>query len=121
MISLDKARELKEAGLVWEPKEGDWYYSNNTKTTILADFDRAGDIISLAAQKSPGWLVWLPSLSQLLAEIEARGIMYKLGCARGNYRIDVSDGILFVGGFDADTPDNAAADALIWILKGALK
>ena len=96
MISFEKAKALKEAGLKQEPKKGDCMSS--------------GDM-------------WLPRLDQLLAEIERRGYAWSLKLLnRPQYRVILYPKGLAPGGngssiFTADTPEDAAADALLLILK----
>lgn len=68
-------------------------------------------------------VVWTPSLSQLLAEIEARGWGYGLdhSFSSKKYRFGIYRGINgrdFKGkNFWGATPDEAAAQALLWILE----
>jgi len=70
MISIDKAKILKELGLKWEPKRGDYYLYES-----LANKETCVDLIM---QDNPGfWCdavrTWLPRLDQLLNEIEKLG------------------------------------------------
>ena len=62
-------------------------------------------------------------LAQLLAEIEARyPYLWQVGrVENGRYKIALMDEGYNVTSFDADTPEDAAADALIWILKEGVK
>ena len=66
MISIELARKLKDAGLNWEPKKGDWF--------IDLDFPENAN---LNREDNPclsrEYFAWLPSLSDLLAEVERRG------------------------------------------------
>jgi len=75
MISLELAKKLKSAGLVWDQKIGDCccftnritgeekfpYFVNRAPVGMFYDVD----------------YFWLPSLSQLLADIEARGYSWE--------------------------------------------
>ena len=130
MISLDKAMELKEAGLAWEPKFGDVVIMliRDVKfgDSVPARKERLlvvdGDNIGFNSHK--GWhehrnIIWLPSLSQLLAEIGARGWHYIFN---GKNTISEQYGIVIANDdmfktFEADTPEDACANALLWILK----
>jgi len=123
MISLEKARTLKAAGLVWEPKKGDWGFWNNAEmpTPQLVTYNPDPKTVNIKNS------TWLPSLSQLLAEIEKHG-----GCAL--YVFDSGLHVLEKGAYElempkveitefesisfrSDTPEDAAASALIWILQ----
>ena len=39
MISYDKAKRLKELGLQWNPKRGDWHKADYWPTPILFTID----------------------------------------------------------------------------------
>ncbi len=112
MISLEKAQELKEAGLVWKPQQGDWRKIPNSSEKYLQIFKHT-EHIDLEIS------VWLPSLSQLLAEIEARyPYLWQAGRVEsGRYEMALMDCGYNVTSFEADTPEDACADALLWILK----
>ena len=116
MISLEKAKALKEAGLLWEPQRGDLYYYPNGEFS--------GTLIVMGSP--PEWTIklesvfeqtWLPSLSQLLAEIERREWNWLL---ENNGEIEIWDDnpniLRKYFDFTADTPADAAADALLWVL-----
>ena len=115
MISIEKARELKEAGLKWVPMAGDsWTYINMDMVTVincLYDFE--------CEVRDTSDCLFIPSLSQLLAEIEARGWHYIFN---GKNTISEQYGIVIANDdmfktFEADTPEEACADALLWILE----
>lgn len=108
MISLEMARKLKEAGLEWEPKKGDWYWVFGTNSIDLITIDR-NDIV-------PKSIIFLPSLDQLLAEIEKCAYEWCLEQARDKYRLSLWFDQACVYEFRADTPEDAAAEALLWIL-----
>ncbi len=115
MISMEKARELKSAGLAWEPKQFDFYHNTNNKQDDIIVLNKQA--IADAGKVN---LIWLPSLSQLLAEIEARGYEWDLSYkARDKgYLCAVFSGKLSFNWWSKiATPENAAADALLWILK----
>lgn len=120
VTSLDKARTLKEAGLEWEPKRGDFCVTE------------WGDILLIAHDKDEyvNHCLWLPRLDQLLAEIEKRGYGWKLSASTYpkvylsyKYRLELTAYIRTNGrdhitqeSFWANSPENAAAEALLWIL-----
>ena len=91
MISIETAKALK--GLEWKPKE------------------------------VPEGIYFAPRLDQMLAEIEKRGYEYSLNTSTvGNkeYFILVSKrnyGFLINEAFRSNAPEEAAAQALLWILK----
>ena len=169
MISFETAVRLKEAGLKWEPKLGDFYTTPDNKTKCCHEFifevhpvmpfifsdntqienisiiplraikvltksniNKWGDLCSVfydrklhcvngIGNKTYWELVkiitmysclWLPRLDQLLAQIEAEGYKWGLLC----------EGEISISGkhfktFTASSPDQAAAEALIWILE----
>jgi len=118
MISLEKARALKEAGLVWELQEGDWFseptFAGGRTDTLFGqgfewddDDDKNGDHI------------WLPRLDQMLAEIEKLGYKYSLNYSEREYFVSISKrehGCLISETFRADTPEDATSDALLYLL-----
>ena len=115
LIRLELAGKLKEAGLKWEPKGGDWFIRPTGE--IVLKYSTGPD--SIYGSKS----TWLPSLSQLLVEIEARGLMWSLKLlSRPQYRVILYPKGLSPGGdgsiiFQADTPEEAAGQALLWVLE----
>lgn len=137
MISLEKARELKEAGLAWEPRKapvGDWfYYDGKYAHKNPRMVNRPTDSPALYWEANEKDVYWIPSLSQLLAEIEARGYWWNLinadkvrGVGTGYWiesrdkNSDCADDDIYpeyLTDYHADTPEDAAADALLWILK----
>ena len=135
MLSLSKARELRSAGLKWESKEGDWYglidcATGEAEGPYFAGEKRFGYFCNVIP-------VWVPRLDQLLAEIEARGYtelsLSTINKSKKGYVFELlGQGLLpskVVGSyyyaqyptFKADTPEDTAADALLWILQEAEK
>lgn len=121
MLFLSTAQKLKSAGLVWEPKEGDWYSlivcgTEEIKGPNLVNTIPFGTFCNVV-------VVWLPSLSQLLAEIEARGYRCDLFCCSGVKVVEVYKGIPIDGVYDefevceANTAEEAAGQAVLWILE----
>ena len=117
-ISLDTARKLKDAGLKWEPETCDTYYwprkFNNPVQVMHRDFDL------LQKEQDTKGIVWAPRLSQLLAEIERREYGFNL-CS--GFRDGKAGCMLWQDGYGpvkivrADTWEEAAANALLWILE----
>lgn len=117
-ISLETARKLKEAGLKWEPQEGDAYI---TEDTIFGYEIYKGEAIDKdkCAQR--------PRLDQMLAEIEKLGYEWELGILTLNdgrtYMIDVALEELIKTeseewkSFVANSPEEATAQVLLWILE----
>jgi hypothetical protein len=128
MIKLETARKLKEAGLSWEPKVGDLFYweSNNDGWKIDAfTIDDIEDNLEEVKDclENEEWLP-CPRLDQLLGEIEARGYWWELyknpmQFPTGSYDIQISQGIDFKyhTPLATDSPEEAAAQALLWILE----
>ena len=122
MISLEKAKELKEAGLLWEPCFGEWVHVDGENKMIVhvceGEFGDYKDIrclspfTGIAKGLRDLECVWLPSLSQLLTEIEKRGCSYQID---GKNSPSDNDG-MSIKLFKAESPEDAAADALIWLL-----
>jgi len=99
MISYDKAKQLKELGLKWNPKCGDWY-------------------------KVEHWPIknniWLPSLKQLLDKIKEYNWTYAL---YSENEIEIETRLEYISlidrnrNFEGEIIEDIVADALIWILK----
>lgn len=115
VISRELAEKLQSAGLVWEPKIiteeniGDWYVIEGQNEPQLL----SGRDFHIAAYKNK--LTWLPSLGQLLDKLRKRSEFVKITwlvideqwcCVIDDRRQ-----------FTADTPEDAAGHALLWIIK----
>lgn len=118
MISLETARKLKEAGLQWEPQMGDFlYYFTVLGTTVtwrisvISEDDNEDSNIVIYIDD--GDWIFAPRLDQLLAEIEKRGWKWSIVPSRNRYCLIFTT----VKQFVADSPDEAAALALLWILE----
>ena len=126
MISLETAKKLKKAGLKWEPETCDTYYwprkFNNPVQVMHRDFDL------LQKEQDTKGIVWAPRLDQLLAEIERREYYAVLRTCSFNQELSKEQCRVSVWkegdpihkkphGWYADTPDEAAAQALLWILE----
>jgi len=129
LISLELARKLKEAGLEWEPKNGDSFYWRGSLGVYTIS------VTSLWAEKNEE-VIFAPRLDQLLAKIEKWGYSWEMRTV-----IDESQSVRFNAkniaywihvwktghiewedGFKRafTSPEEAAAVALIWIcLKGS--
>ena len=113
MISPEKAKALKEV-LPWEPKVGDWAY-NSYGGLYLVHYVPNGAV---------KYNIFAPSLSQLLAAIEAEGYWWEV-CHRlvdnavKKYTVWLSKKYsnnkerIYVD----DTPEDAASDALLWVMR----
>jgi len=141
MISLETAKKLKDVGLKWGPQQGDLFYSNymggqewNKRLLSYADI--------VIYRDNPKYLkndwIFAPRLDQLLAEVEGRGHwcaimptnavgvdvsyfteLYRLGELSGHLEAvwrKEADGFL-ISEFKADSPEEAVAAALLWILE----
>jgi hypothetical protein len=125
MLSLELARKLKVLGLKWTPKENDevrgplegTYMSKD----VMQEYNELDDVLKETFIEKT---TWLPSLSQLLAEIEGRGYWWET-----NHR-SVDNGIrkykTWVSKkhsnnnkwlYMADTPEDSAAQTLLCILE----
>ena len=123
MISLETARKLKAAGLKWEPQTGDWYCYEGKMQVIK--YDSEAYAIKSDLPEIDGYIS-APRLDQLLSEIEKRSGRYKYELTgsrvyplsnnpKPKYRITIqTDRVL---PFFADSPEEATAQALLWILE----
>lgn len=121
MISLEIAKKLKEAGLKWEPKVGDWFYNHHgfvpgTTTTLDLVAEVTVLIHSIARDYHNRTVEFAPRLDQLLAEIYET---YNFTLHSSGYIVLRKKGSGMVAEhFHSDTLENAAASALLWILEG---
>jgi hypothetical protein len=127
MISLELAQKLKAAGLKWEPKKHDFCGQKGFPCRIYSELSE------IEIKFYMDEFYWLPSLSQLLAEIEARGyteisLATINQCKKGWVFELLKQGLLpskIIGSyyypqfptFKANTPEEAAGQALLWILE----
>jgi len=113
MISLEMAKKLKEAGLEWEPQEGDAYHDSASDTIYYSQYPPL---------ESANYIrfTWLARLDQLLAKIRELGYKWFVETDTERYFIRVVE-IKKPNNFHvifSDSPANAAASALLWILEG---
>jgi len=109
VISIELARELKEAGLkpVCGECESFWIAEVDEEMYINGNYSPEPDD------------VWLPRLDQLLTEIEKQGWYWEIGKSTKDYYVDLMHDYLECDKvFYADTPEEAAGSALLWILRG---
>ena len=118
MISLETAKKLRDAGLEWKPQEGDYirYFDGNLISILTC-----GDV----AFEDLKDCIFAPRLDQLLSEIEKRGYWWEIGHRIVDvgkihkYKIWVSKKHQNNANRSlmSDSPEEAAAQALLWILK----
>lgn len=115
MISIETAKALK--GLEWKPKMGDWYYFGDSA-------ENQSLVINPSEKEVPEGIYFAPRLDQLLAEIEKRGYIWAVDVLAYNEKIQgnavsVSKSFEWENEkeFRANTPEEAVAQALLWILK----
>ena len=118
MISIDKAKRLKSLGLIWNPKCGDFYKADywTTSTLFAVDTFRLNDIeierVIENIKKSEN-KTWLPSLEQLLDEIEKYQYVFSLV----GEKLTLFKKLNLVVQFECESREDSVADALIWILE----
>ena len=125
MISLELAKKLKSAGLVWEPQIGDTFYWHNGKDweiDALTSEDVNDRLEETKDFIDEGAWIFAPSLEQLLVEIEKRGYGWKLEKfhAYNLRRMEIYKVNDLLGCFGGNSPEEAAASALLWILEGGI-
>ncbi len=125
-VSLEMAKKLKEAGLQHQIVYGDWYLAwlpteeTYLQKPVLYDYTAYGPYEED---------IWLPTLSDLLEWLEGRG-----------YVVDITQPLIFekdspyficdiwekstiseywehVGTFEANSREDAAAKAVLWVLE----
>jgi len=115
MISVELARELKEAGLVWKPEEGDRYYWRGNYRTFNASVLACDTRI---VKSEPENCIWIPRADQLLATIEEHGLDYRLTASKAItgdswlYEIRIEE-VCYAGKIREET----IAIALLWTIE----
>jgi hypothetical protein len=120
LISLKTAQDLKEAGLKWEYRLGDRFwslYKVGTRLLWKQNMVCDEDIFELCDEDT-----FAPHLDQLFEEIERRGYGYSLSFKAGRTGIPPYEMHIWAEGFPqevflATDCDTAVAKALLWILK----
>jgi len=116
-VSLEMAKKLKETGLKWEPKEGDWYH-------IVFEEDIYPEPLLFCSEcnclSDPETYIWLPTLSDLLEWLENKGYLPDVVCNIVNYGCILwtnngKDHPKCVGNFHGDTWEDAVAKAVLWL------
>lgn len=119
MTSLELAKKLKDAGLRWDPKVGDWWYGD-CGIKVLSQSKLEKWIEWNKRRKHLVWthkgMIWIPSLSQLLDEIKKYGYWWYVE-SDNKIIIGLEKDKTMTMVFLADTPENVAAKALLWILE----
>ncbi len=112
MISFEKAQALKEAGLTRKAQNGDYFHigaHQHNPTLCVKGYYVPHDND-----------IWIPRLDQLLKKIEELGYLWVLSrySVIIALRVDVEteDADLNEMRFEGE-PEDAVADALLWILK----
>jgi len=119
MITLPLAIELEVAGLKHKPEDGDLYWIEEAGTICIVNsgiVPEDGDY-------------WLPSLDQLLAEIESRGWNWWISgwedgppdICPSRYYCHISKDSASWSVYGGTTSEDAAAKALLEILKEGVK
>lgn len=109
MISLSLAKKLKNAGLQGKREVGDIYWIE----------DWLGWMVVSSGNQLTDEDVWMPHLHQLLDEIEKHGYEWSLHSSTSTYDIELyKSGNVFSCIIKSDDkPEDAAGQALLWILE----
>lgn len=125
MISLELARELKNSGLKWEPKVGDWLYYDDRLELLdkenLESTKRLHNLTTKHQEYQDMAPVFAPTLPQLLAEIEGRGYVWEIHQLESIFKLRYECSVKSNNkkhSLYADTLEDATGQALLWILKG---
>jgi len=115
VISLEMAKKLKDAGLKWEPQEGDWFYYASM-LDFIKDNEEAKGIKGVYSYPHASF-TYCPHLDQLLTEIE-KYYEWSLYKDADGYKCDlfIDQGVYFTSD-EQESADDAAAEALLWILE----
>lgn len=130
MISMDKAKALREAGLVWEPKILDRFYFENYKYPGYIWFIKGDEItIKIPTVENGNYVetferiidvdgcIFAPDLSQLVVEIyKHEDYALQLTRMDGQAKWQLYCGATASMHY-ADIPEDAVASALIKILQ----
>lgn len=136
MISTELAQKLRDAGLKWEHRPDDSYtFEPQTIQPIIKRPDSPGIITVEAGRYSldnpcavrrytllkPSHAVWLPSLEQLLEEIEKRGWEASIELTHNDqpaeYRCIITHAFQGRAKFTGPTSEESAGLALLWLLE----
>ena len=117
MISIDKAKRLKELGLEWNPKLGDWHKADYwpTPTLFTVDTLRLDDKEIECVIENVKKNTWLPSLDQMLDMFENNWELYRT-YDKNNYVFEYRiRGVWYAS--QGDSKEDVVADALINLLE----
>ena len=123
MISLDNAKRLRELGLKWKLQKGDFYKYDYEYIPGILVWDGVHEHLNKPNINGED-IIWLPTLSQLLEEVEKREHVWDLGGRWDSvywcsvYGHNPTENIRNI---KADTPEDAVALALISILESVAK
>lgn len=122
MLSLDTAQKLKDVGLEWIPKYGDMCYQKYNEGLKSEHIK----LIAVVENSLTCSEIFAPRLDQLLAEIEKRGYGWDLTPVnRNSDHTRYTDYLLRIGNknkyFHYASPEEAAAQALLWIMEQEAK
>ena len=121
MISLGLAKKLKDAGLKWKPEIGDWFFYETSGICLFDNDDMNYYGTTEQKRRFKTNSTWLPSLSDILAEIERKHRDFRIKKLMDVWSLDLF-GLGMEGEFAAETPEEVAGQALLWILnKGGEK
>ncbi len=120
-LLIEKARELKEAGLKWSWKPGDFFvlcWEENPETESAIRVCYKGFSGDYYGDKED---IWIPRLDQLLEEIMVRSYRIKLESFIGvfknrDYCVTVDAGRKRKAFWSRSSLEDATADALLWLL-----
>ncbi|NLW90009.1 MAG: hypothetical protein GXY34_00185 [Syntrophomonadaceae bacterium] len=125
MISLEMARKLKDAGLEWDPKKYDYFQLTILEkplTTCLTDDYSVKSYQKESQEIRQKHRLWLPRLDQLLAGIEKLGYEWAMAFCRAEGYVAqlwiVGKKKKLASFTSKAAPDDAVAEALLWILEG---
>lgn len=122
MLSVELARELRDAGLAWRPARGDWVYLDGLRATAVVheamivcglpvlETDQGDHCLRSLAE-----VVWRPRLDQLLQALRERGEFVALDWSEGVWRCyGNASGVALAQGA---TAEEACARALLDALR----
>jgi len=115
MISIEKAKQLKSLGLIWNPKIRDWRKADYWPTPTLFTIDtlRLNDKEIECVIENVKSDTWLPNLNQMLDEIEKYQYIFSLV----GEKLTLFKKLNLVIQFECESREDSVADALIWILE----
>ena len=130
MISIENARKLKNLGLEWNPKDPHSHYYDEKKGEIRYTFYEDWCSPFCIKYRQSEKITWLPTLPQLLEEVEEMGYLWNLSKYSNDkcefvwfnnqvprnhpyYNEEACEGVISTIG-----PEDAVALALIEILDG---